>query len=69
MGDTNRLSNDESIKRPAKIVMKFIKEMEIQYNFTSVVVHYTDNNGNYTISYDSKIPITEQILINNTKKL
>ena len=69
MGDTNTLSNDESIKRPAKIVMKFIKQMEIQYNFTSVVVHYTDNNGNYTISYDSKIPITEQILINNTKKL
>ncbi len=67
LSNENILTEEESGEKPAEIVMQFINSMETQYNFTSVNVLYTDNNGEKQISLNGDIPISEEILIENTK--
>ncbi len=67
MTNGNALSEAESLTKPAEIVMEFIEAMETPYNFTSANVSYRDNNANYNISFEGVIPLTTELLIENTK--
>ncbi len=69
MSNDNILSNSESLIKPAEIVMQFIESMEIKYNFTSVNILYSDNNGDKQILVNGDIPISKEILIDNTKDI
>ncbi len=67
LSNNNILSKEESLEVPAKIVYQFMNSMEIQYNFTSVNILYSDNNGEKQIIINGDTLITEEMLIQNTK--
>ncbi len=65
--NSNTLSEDESRTKPAEIIVQFIGEMQTKYNFTSVNVAYSDNNGAKQISINGSEPLTLDMLAQNTK--
>ncbi len=66
--NSNILNESESETKPAEIVMQFIGAMQTKYNFTSVNVSYSDNNGAKQITLVGSEPLTLDILIENTKE-
>lgn len=69
ISNNNILNENESLIKPAEIVMEFIDSMETKYNFTSVNIVYNDNNGTKQISFSGDISITQELLVQNTKKI
>ena len=69
MSNENILSENESLTKPAEIVMQFIDSMDIKYNFTSVNIEYSDNNGKKQISLSGDTAITEELLVQKTKNI
>lgn len=68
--NTDKLSEEESLKMPAKITQEIIELMGEKYNFTGIHMRYQDINGVYEISIRlSKFKKLEyQDLLDNTKK-
>ncbi|MFI3212882.1 MAG: hypothetical protein R3Y24_06020 [Eubacteriales bacterium] len=69
LSNENVLSENESLTKPAEVVMQFVNSMDTKYNFTSVNVVYNDNNGKKQISLNGDTAITEDILVQSTKNI
>ncbi len=69
LSNDNNLSENESLTKPAEVVMQFVDSMDIKYNFTSVNVVYNDNNGAKQISLSGDTAITKELLVQNTKNI
>ncbi len=67
--NSNILSKSESQTKPAEIVMQFINAIQTKYNFTSVNVYYSDNNGAKQVLVNGSEPLTLDMLIENTKEV
>lgn len=67
--NTENLSTEESIERPADIAMDLISSLGSNYNFTSIQIHYLDKNGIYDTILHGKEPLTHEKLVEATEKL
>lgn len=68
--NTDKLSEEESLKMPTKITQEIIELMGDEYNFTGIHMRYQDINGVYEISIrlSSFKKLEYQDLLDNTKK-
>lgn len=66
--NTKDISKQDSLLRPAYIVMDVISELGESYNFTGVQAIYFDKNGQFEIVFpaDSFEPITVEKLLSHT---
>ncbi|WP_226673506.1 hypothetical protein [Rossellomorea aquimaris] len=71
LGIINReeIDSEESSNMPAKLTKEIIEGLGEHYNITSLQVIYTDLNGQYEITLDSKKPISIKTLSKNTSKM
>ena len=69
--NTEDISEQDSLLKPANIVMDVISELGESYNFTGIQVIYYDKNGMFEIVFpaDSFERITVEKLLGNTKQI
>ncbi|KPL57744.1 YfjL-like protein [Rossellomorea vietnamensis] len=71
LGIINRekITSEDSSKTAATLTKEIIEGLGENYNITSLQVIYTDLNGQYEITLDSKKPISIKTLGKNTSKM
>ena len=69
MINREKIDPEDSSKIPAKLTNEIIGKLGGNYNITSLQVLYTDVNGVYEITLDSKKPISIKTLGKNTSKM
>lgn len=67
--NSDKISPDESIKMPAKVIKNLLDRLSDQFNVTSLQVIYTDLNGCFQVIVSGKNKLTLEKMQKNTSKM